>query len=142
MKILADDWLKVLSNGVLAGAILFYSFLPFLGLATWHNVVPEHDHLFVGVDHHDQPSDPHDEIAPQPSFNDCVACNSSQPSINVVHLPNPAGSSSFFALIIGLIAVFTITIPPSFAERVRSFVLDSPRFILSPLVLTSKYGGS
>jgi hypothetical protein len=133
MKIMADDWLQVLLHGVLAGAILFYSLLPVLGLATWHNVVPEHDHLFIGVDHHDQPSDPHGEIAPQPSFNDCVACSSSQPSINVVHLPNPASSSSFFALIIVLIAVFTITIPLSFAERVPPFVFDTPRFILSPL---------
>jgi len=133
MKFLADDWPKALLNCMLAGAILFYSFLPVLGLATWHNVVPEHDHLFVGVDHHDQPSDSHGEILPQPSFNDCVTCTSAQPSITMMHLPNPTGSSSFFVLIIGLVASFTIKIAASLAKRVPALVLRVPRFVLSPL---------
>ena len=137
MKTIANDWLKALLNCVLLSAILLYVLLPFMGVATWHRVVPEHDHLFVNGDHHhDEPTHSDGELSPAPQnlFDDCVNCNSSQPSLTVVHLPNPTGSMSVFALVIDFVASFTIAIPPSLAGRIPAFLFHASVFISSPPV--------
>jgi hypothetical protein len=123
MKTIADDRLKAPLNCVLLSAILLYMLLPFMGVAAWHRVVPEHDHLFVNGDHHhDEPSNSNGEMLPAPQniFNDCVGCDSSQPSITVVHLPNPTGSLSLFALVIGFVASFVIDSLYATPCRIRS----------------------
>ena len=133
MNIRTDEWSTPLLNGVLICAILFYASLPFLGLDTWHRVIPEHDHLFISADHHHDLTPPNDQILPSTPARDCVSCNSTQLGINVIHLPNPTGASSFFAFVIGSTAVITIGFLVLFVRRVPGLTLHAPRFISAPL---------
>ncbi len=133
MKILADEWPKALLNCVLLSAILLYVSLPFWGFATWHRVLPEHDHVLVSADHAQGTTDDTTWSASSSQLIYCVDCSSSQPSLTVMHLPNAVGMLSFFALVIGAVFSLAILLIPSFVERIPEFVLSILSFILSPV---------
>ncbi len=135
MKILADEWPKALLNCVLLSAIFLYMSLPFWGFETWHRVLPEHDHVLVSADHF-HPTGTVDDTTlstRQNALTSCVDCNSAQPSITVMHLPNAVGLLSFFALVIGAVSPFTLTIPPALIERVPQVILRVPSFVWTPV---------
>ncbi|MBI5030379.1 MAG: hypothetical protein HZB51_07620 [Chloroflexi bacterium] len=131
MKILADGWPKALLNCVLLSAILLYVSLPFWGFATWHRVLPEHDHVLVEADQHHAAYDP--MLTSQNLPSRCVDCAFPQPSMTMMHLPNAVGWLSVVMLVLGLISPFRIAIPPARIERVAQYVLFVPSFSLSPV---------
>lgn len=126
MKFLADDWLKTLLNGVLIGAIVFLSFLPALGW-TWHSVLPEHTHAFIGIPH--AHTDEEEITSTPPPFEEpdvCTACPGTQISRGVVHLPGSFGLQVLG--IAGLGALLFVFLPPDFSSRIIIF----PIFYRSP----------
>ncbi len=115
---MAFHWRKALS-GLVLGAILFLTILPYFGWA-WHRVLPEHTHLFFSA-HHDHG----EEIVPNvPALDNevnlCLACTETHISAGVVHLPSVLGEQ-VLGIAVNLAALFWIHVPPAFSDRVILF---------------------
>lgn len=135
MKSLTRDWLNALGNGVLLCAIMLYAWLPLLGFAAWHRVLPEHAHVLVaGGQSAGEPDASAGAFAPalQDRGNACSACRSSQPRITMVHLLSPAGALSLFELVVGCVAIFFRVCLSAHSERVPAFLFHAPGFIAAP----------
>lgn len=115
----ADDWLKMLLNGVLAGSILFLTVLPSLGWA-WHRVFPEHMHAFIGAAHSDvdeilPPSTPPDEA---PNF--CSNCTGTQIGSGIAHLPGNAGLQ-VLGMAFQVDTLMFVLALPDFSDRIMEY---------------------
>ncbi len=128
---MAFPWRKA-ANGVLLGAILFLTILPYFGWA-WHRVLPEHDHVFFGAPH----SETADDITPAASSSVqepdlCTNCTRTQIGSGVVHLP---GSIAAQVLSLGVspAALFSIRMPAELSARVILFSVLYHAPFLSPL---------
>ncbi len=115
MRKWADDWRKALC-GVLLGAIIFLTLLPYFGRA-WHRVLPEHSHVFLGAARPlEQDVLPEDIQNDQQDFS--TADDAAFTNTTVIHLPDPTLALQIFAIAIGLIALPFISAPPGFSSRV------------------------
>ncbi len=109
----AFRWRKAVLFTLLS-AIFLLNFLPWLGW-TWHRVLPEHDHVFLGrVSQHED-----EELAPPAieAAQVCTDCLETRIESGVVHLP--AGIAlQLLALAMSLSTVFILTFDFSLTSRV------------------------
>lgn len=92
-----------------------YLLLPFFGSA-WHNLAPEHDHLYLGM----APS--HADSSPSVfAALDAAAVSLSLPMIpgeTVVHAFNPAAALQVFAIVMGFGALTLLVVPRGLSQRI------------------------
>lgn len=102
----------------LAAAVIFLSLLPALGW-TWHRVLPEHEHLFIGTSHDDAQVDAHS------GENDCAGCSSSSGSRLHVYSSN---AIQVAAIAIEFAPAISLAVPETPSARVDApcFRLTSP----------------
>jgi hypothetical protein len=105
-----------------------YILLPFFG-NTWHNVVPEHDHYFLGG------AQAHFASHMDSTELDVAAAGASRLSVGfggtVVHAFNPAEALLVFAIVMGFSALTVLVIPRGLSQR----VVPAALFLRSPLLL-------
>ncbi len=115
---------------LLLSAILLLNLLPWFGW-TWHRVLPEHTHLFVG-----NASEQGDEVlvSPRPSDSPdpCAKCPQTRIESGVVHLPAEL-ALQLFALAISISVCFVLVLNLGRASRLfeRTW-LYRPPFLASP----------
>lgn len=117
-------------QGVLLAPLLVYLLLPLFG-TVWHDVVPEHDHLFLN-----QPDAP-DTITNVATGDDsaapCTVCDLVTPGRTVVHAYNPASAVQMFGIALGLGASLVLIVPPGPSTRVTLPALFLQAARLAPL---------
>jgi hypothetical protein len=131
MRQKAFPWRRV-ANGVLLGAILFLTILPYFGWA-WHRVLPEHDHVFIGAPHDDSgeeiaPAAPSPAQEPDP----CTNCTGTQISSGVLHLPGSI-AAQILSLAVNPAALLSIRMPADLFTRVILFSVLYHTPFLSPV---------
>ena len=91
-----------------------YLMLPFFG-SEWHNLAPEHDHLYLGAA---QTSD----AAPMVTALDAAAAGAGRLGLRfgetVVHSFNPAAALQVFAIVIGFGALTLLVAPRGLSQRI------------------------
>lgn len=102
---------------MLVGAVLFLLLLPSLGW-TWHRVLPEHAHWFIGAFHEDA-SASHILLAPA----DCIECTSTGNDAAIVHAPG-FSAMQIVAIAMGLAPQIAIAIPHGNPEDTTSQSLN------------------
>lgn len=132
MRISASPWRTVL-HGVLLSTVLLYTLLPYLGHA-WHDIVPEHDHWFLGAAQVEHEA-PFDSVAGQAEADATGSCVVVHPAEVVIHAFNPVLALSLLATALGLQAALCLTVPDGFTRRVVIPVpslKSAPAFPLDP----------
>jgi hypothetical protein len=91
-----------------------YVLLPFFGSA-WHNLAPEHDHLFLGA------AQVHDAAPTVYTELDAAAVSAGRLGIRfgetVVHAFNPAAALQVFAIVMGFGALNLPVVPRGLSQR-------------------------
>jgi len=92
-----------------------YVLLPFFGSA-WHNLAPEHDHLYLVT------TQMHDAAPTSIAALDTAAVSAGRLGIGfgetVVHAYNPAAALQVFAIVIGFGALTLLVVPRGLSQRV------------------------
>ena len=95
--------------------LLIYLLLPFFG-NVWHDVVPEHDHVFLN------PHDESDTVAShwqnETAPDACAACGVLASSQTVVHAYNPVSTLQVFGIAVSLCASLVLVLPRGLSMRV------------------------
>ncbi len=117
-------------NVLFIHGLLLLTVLPSLGWV-WHRVLPEHTHVFIGVQ--GTPHSDADELLPTaPASADlgaCLNCSGAQIRSGLVHLPSSAGLQ-VLGIFVTLRALSLLVVPPAFAEGVTVL----PLLYQSPVV--------
>lgn len=110
MRFFAGELPKAL-NSALVGGIIFLTMLPCAGLAVWHDVLPEHTHIFLNP----AQGAPFDSrLLYDPDA--CMPHPESQACSSILHIP--AFSGLLVALAIVVIPSFLSELLPDFSTRV------------------------
>ena len=109
-----------------------YMLLPFFGSA-WHNLAPEHDHLYLGA------AQAHDAAPTVFTEVDAAAVSAGRLGIGfgetVVHAFNPAAALQVFAIVMGFGAFTLLLVPRGLSQRVafaQFFLRFPPLLPLDP----------